>query len=200
MNLNKSRAGVLVVAVSVAAGFAALVPGVSNAYDGTVNFTGTITDTTCTVTTGAANQAVTLPAVSVNTVKGTTTTTPVALTPFNIAMSNCSGSARASTTAFFEPGSTIDSSTGMLTNSAASGGATNVEIGIFNTDRSLVALNSASGSQNVKQVTLTGSGPASGAFTNYSGTARFLAGYVANGGAPTAGSISTSVNYTIVYQ
>ncbi|MFM0736238.1 type 1 fimbrial protein [Paraburkholderia xenovorans] len=198
MNLNKTRAGVLVVAMGVAAGFAALVPGVSNAYDGVFNFTGTVTDTTCTVTTGASNQTIVLPTVSASSVKGTTTTTPVGLTPFTIAMSNCSGSTRTGAVAFFEPGATIDSNTGMLTNS--SGTATNVEIGLYNADKTFINLSYISGSQGVKSVTLTGSPATSGAFTNYSGTARFLAGYVANGGTPGAGSISTSVNYTIVYQ
>jgi len=201
MNLNKTRAGVLVVAMGVAAGFAALVPGVSNAYEGQLNFTGLISDTSCTVTTGTANQAISLPPVSVGAVKGSTSSTPVALTPFSINMKNCSGTTRTGATVLFDPGATIDSNTGMLKNDT--GTATNVEIGLYNADRTLINLSGGSGSQGVKLVTLagaTGAPTATGTFTNYSATANFMAGYVANGGTPTPGTVLTYVSYEVVYQ
>jgi len=168
-------------------GVAALAPQVAQAVDGTINFTGAITASTCKINGGAAPAtiAVTLPTVattslvSVGAVAGRT--------PFSIALTACTGQTKATT--YFEPGLTT-STDGNL--KIASGGASGVELQLLNNDatNSVINVANAYGAQNSNQITLT-----SGA-----GTLNYYVQYYATSAAVTAGAANSSVQFTMVYQ
>ena len=84
----------------------------------------------------------------------------------------------------------IDATTGNLKNTVAkaSGGAEKVQVGLLDSSKAKLNLNTANDS--AKTVTVAGN------------TARFdyWAQYVATGGASTAGQVSTDVVYSIKYQ
>jgi len=168
-------------------GIAALVPQTASAVDGTINFTGAITASTCKINGGAApaTLAVTLPTVantslvSVGAVAGRT--------PFSIALSACTGQTKATT--YFEPGLTT-STDGNL--KVATGGATGVELQLLNNDAtdSVINVANAYGAQNSGQITLT-----TGA-----GTLNYYVQYYATSATVTAGAANSSVQFTMIYQ
>ena len=169
-----------------AASLIALAP-VAHAADGTITFTGQITAQTCTIAGngGSNNFTVTLPTVSVSSLA--TAGATAGRTPFSIALSNCTPNT-GNVSTYFEAGPTIDTATGQLLN--ASGTAKQVEVGLLNSDSSAIMLGAAQASQNSEVVALT-----SGAATlNYSSQ------YVATGGAATAGTVNTTVMYSMTYQ
>lgn len=168
---------------SVAA--AALAPRTASAVDGTINITGTINTSTCQVN-GAASPATI--AVSLPTVSTTSLNAAAAVagrTPFSIVLSNC-GSTLTKATTFFEPGPTVNTD-GNLKNS--SGTATGVEVQLLNSNFSTINLAGASGAQNVTQATLASGGATINYYAQYYATA-----------AAAAGSVSTSVQFTMLYQ
>lgn len=151
----------------------------------------TLTAPSCSLTTGSQNIAVTLPPVSTTSLA--TTGQVAGQTAFSIAVSGCPGSAKTITTYFYS-GSTIDAATGNLFNS--NGTATNVEVQLLNgaggSAAAFSAINLAGAqaqSQNSSQYSISGG----------AATMNYYAQYFANGGAATAGSVSTSVTFTIAY-
>jgi len=154
------------------------------ASDGLISVTGTIQASTCTSIAGTSgtNVDVTLPVVAASALASSGQT--AGTTPFQIALSGCptTGSAHA----FFEPGSTTtDMTTGNLKNT---GLATNVQVQLLNDDLSVIRVNQPDLSQNSLPVSLaTGSA-----------TLKYRAQYYATGTA-VAGSVNSSVYYTIVY-
>jgi len=182
--LNKTIiAGALITAVFAPAAFAA---------DGTITFNGTITGQTCTISGegGNTNFTVTLPTVSASAL-GTAGST-AGRTPFRIALTGCDPTT-GNVAAYFEPGATVDRTTGRLVNTAAttetSTPARNVQIGVLNSSLGEIALGSAFSSQNSPSVAL-----ASGA-----ATLDYYAQYVAMGTGATAGPFTTTTTYSIVY-
>jgi major type 1 subunit fimbrin (pilin) len=107
-------------------------------------------------------------------------------TPFAISLSNCSAGINNAST-YFEAGPTIDTVTGNLRNS---GDAANVQVSLLNGNSSKISLNGAAGSQGSQAV----------AINNGNATLNYYAQYVANGAAAGAGSVSTSVTFSIQYQ
>jgi major type 1 subunit fimbrin (pilin) len=182
-----TRSSVLAIAIATAFGM----PAVSHAADGTITITGLISSQTCTInggTGGSNNIAVTLPTVAASALA--TAGTTAGRTPFSIKLTQCANTG--SVSAYFEQaGTPIDVVTGNLTNPV---GATNVEVGLLNADATAISLGVAQASQNSKSVSLTGSAGSAGATLNY------FAQYVANGGAATAGTVTTTVLYSLVYQ
>ncbi|CAG9210157.1 Major fimbrial subunit SMF-1 [Burkholderia gladioli] len=166
---------------------AATASHVAFAADGTITFTGKVSAQTCTINkTSAANFTVTLPPVSANALASAGQTAGRA--PFKIALTGCSvksGTVRA----YFEPGSTVNTSTGQLVLNSGADAATNVEIGLLNSDLSVIDIGAADGSQNSQAATISAAGDA---------TLNFYAQYVATGAA-TAGTAQSSVMYTLVY-
>lgn len=167
------------------------------AEDGTITFDGTISDATCTITggdaTGESNTpdfTVHLPSISTTALK--TDGQRAGDTPFFIKLSgaNCTDGKVASV--FFElaQSTNIDATTGNLKNTEAegSGGAGKVQIGLLDSSKAILNLNTAN--NNAKTVTISGN------------TARFdyWAQYVATGGQATAGKVKTDVVYSIKYQ
>jgi len=161
---------------------AALAPLAASAADGTITITGTVTAQTCTINGGTPNLAVTLPTVSASALASSgQTATP---TPFTITLTACnpnSGNVRA----FFETGPNVDATTRRLKNN---GTATNLQIGLLNTDNTPISIGAASGAQGTASVALSGG----------SANLTYLAQYVATG-AVAAGTVTTSVTYSIEF-
>jgi major type 1 subunit fimbrin (pilin) len=168
----------------------------AHAADGTMTFTGTITDTTCSIngsTSGTpSNLAVTLPTVSAGSlasagsVAGTSSPTQMVLN-----VSGCTGTATKAV-ATFENGPTVDQTTGNLANqtAAGSGGAANVQVRLLNA--SLLPINITTGANN--DITNNGADISSG-----TASLKYFSQYYATGAA-TAGAVNTSVQYTMQYQ
>ncbi len=176
-----------IIVLAVLAAGMGLGAGSAQAYDGTITFSGIVTSQTCTVNgngTGNHDFTVTLPPVSASALS--TATSVAGRTPFNISLSACSaGSGTVHT--LFETASNIDPTTGNLT--LNTGGASNVEIQLLNSDYSAIALNHGDSTQNSKAATITGG----------TATLNYFAQYYATGQA-SAGNVATSVLYTMSYQ
>ncbi|ASU39404.1 fimbrial protein [Herbaspirillum sp. meg3] len=160
---------------------AALAPAAAFASDGTITINGTVTAQTCTINGGSPNLAVTLPTVSTSALASAgQTATP---TPFTIALTACnpnSGNVRA----FFETGSNVLATRRLKNN----GTATNLEIGLLNTDNTPISIGAASGAQ----------GAASVAISSGNANLTYMAQYVATGTVG-AGTVTTSVTYSIEF-
>ena len=165
----------------------ALATSTAFAADGTITINGQVTDNTCTVNTVQGKDfTVTLPTVSkqVLAVAGDT----AGRTPFTINLTGCSVGKVAT---YFEPGATVDFNTGRLNN--ASGTAKNVQVqllGSNNTAIPVLAAGAGGIQTNSQLVDVSGTGAAD---LNY------YAEYYATG-ASEAGSVATTVKYTIIYQ
>ncbi len=165
----------------------------AHASDGTINFKGQITDTTCTITTGNAGSfTVTLPNVSKTNLAAAGS--KAGTTGFSIALSNCNP-ASGNVHAFFEAGANVDPATGRLVNTdnAGNGGAANVQIGLLNpSNNSDISIGASDGTaQNSLAQPIKSDGTA---------LLPYAAQYVATGGAAAAGSVSSSVTYILSYQ
>lgn len=167
----------------------------ASAADGTITFTGLITDTTCTVTGGtgtdgaAQNITVAMPTVSVTALKADgqrAGDTPFSLVIGGSGQTGCTNGKVVSLR--FEPAQSpmIDATTGRLKNSTAAGMATLVEVAMLNAAKSDINLYT---SANSTQATIA----------NNTATLNYWAQYVATGGASTAGTVNTNVVYSLTY-
>jgi major type 1 subunit fimbrin (pilin) len=177
-------------------GIAAFAPQAARATDGTITITGAINAVTCKVGTGSPNNvAVVLPTVSNTAFTGAGSV--AGSTGFNIVVSGCATSQTSATT-YFENGAT-DSTDGNLKN--AGGTATNVEVQLLNGSGgslaagSVIALNAPAATQNSSVYTLVTSGTTKGVTLNY-----YAQYYATAATAPTAGTVSTTVQYSMIYQ
>ena len=157
------------------------------AADGTITINGQVTDKTCTVNAGTTKDfTVTLPTVSqsVLAVAGDT----AGRTPFTINLTGCTAGSKVAT--YFEPGATVDFSTGRLNN--ASGTATNVQVQLLGSNNTAIPVLAAGagGVQTNSQLV---------AVTDGAANLNYYAQYYATD-ASTPGSVATSVKYTIIYQ
>jgi len=166
----------------------AAAPVAAHAADGTINFTGKITDKTCTISTpGGKDFAVNLPTVSKNTlaVAGAV----AGRTPFAINLTKCSAGNVAT---YFEPGATVDFNSGRLNNQAAANAAGNVQLQLLGANNQFLPIKAAGTNQaqdNSQWVTVDADGSAN---LNYA------AEYYATA-ATTPGEVASSVKYTIIY-
>ena len=157
------------------------------AADGTINFTGQIQATTCAInggTSGANNFTIALP--SALSTQLDAAGKVAGRTSFQIALTGCPSTATSVHT-FYEAGATTDASTGRL-NNMTSGGAANVQIQLLNSDASVIKAGFSDSLQNSKSVALSSN----------AATLTYYAEYYATG-ATTAGAVTSSVAYTIVY-
>jgi major type 1 subunit fimbrin (pilin) len=193
--------------VLIAAGFATamVLPLSSQASDGTITFTGAVTANTCTVSVNSsgADATVALPTVSTAALTNAAAKTTAAGTFFNMAVSGCTatpvadigGQAPTTVAIYFEAGPNVDEVTGGLINAA---GGSNVEVNLYNASAASVV-----GTQ-IKPGTQTNQPSHQAIGTG--GTQWFYAGYSTagtnglSGAAATAGAVSTSVTYSLVYQ
>lgn len=166
----------------------ALLPMISHAADGEIKITGTIVTNTCEITTGTpvGTHIVVLPTVSANALTPAGTT--AGRTPIAINLTNCDPGSKVSL--YFEPGSGTDMSTGKLKNTASSGGAENVQVGLLNADFSPIALDQPQASQYSQLVDITGG----------DATLTYFAEYYSVPGGVTAGAVKADTFFTLTYQ
>lgn len=170
---------------SVAACLAALPPA-AHAADGTINFQGSISSQTCTVSAASANLTVAMPQVSAGALSQAGAT--AGRTPFSILLTGCNPASGAVHT-FFEAGDRT-SADGHLSVTPGTGAALNVEIDLRNAvDGSEIAVGAADASQNSLPVNINAGGSA---------TLNYTAQYISTGVA-TAGTANSTVQYSIVY-
>jgi major type 1 subunit fimbrin (pilin) len=187
---------------AAAAGIAAAIgmPLSSLASDGTITFTGAVTGSSCTINvngSAAADATVALPTVDTAALDNTAGQTDAGGTFFNIALSNCTGvddygggAAPTNVQIYFEAGPNVDEETGGLINLAASG--SNVEVKLYNASEGTVVGTQITPGKNTVQ-------PAAQVMTDV-GTQWFYAAYsTERNGAATAGAVSTSVTYSLIY-
>lgn len=160
---------------------------------GTITFNGAITDSTCNVSIegGGADATVTLPTVSASSLQ--TAGDDNGKTRFNMALSGCTGTALNTAKAFFQPGNTVDSSTGRLLNTDLTGAQ-------------FVSLQLRDGSDdsviNVGDQNQTGTS-AIGYVDISSGSATlpyFVEYYAEASNAVTPGAVTSQVTYNLDYQ
>lgn len=173
----------LAFAIVSAAGLA--LAGSAQAADGTISITGQVQAQTCTIN-GGGNIDVSLPTVSVSALSSAGNT--AGETPFQIQLTGCSSGMGTATT-YFEPGPTIDTTTGYLKPSGASP-AGNVEIQLLNSGGTAMALNASTAASQGADLVDASSGAA---------TLDYAARYIAVDGGASAGSANTSVTFTMVY-
>lgn len=155
----------------------------STAYaaDGTINFTGTITDAACTITPGSANQTVSMGTVSSTALANVGDT--AAPSAFNIVLTNCPVTATQAVVKFDGPTDADNSSLIALT--TAAGKATGVAIGVYEADAAtLIPVGSPSASKTLSTTADT--------------TFNFFAKYVATN-AVVAGSANAVSDFTVIY-
>lgn len=162
------------------------------AADGTINFVGKLEAQTCTIdvngTVTPAVATVTLPTVSTGLLATAGQTT--GQTGFIVGLKNCVGPAK-SAAAFFENGPTVDLASGNLNTTAGAGTANNVQLQLVDASNGAVikAGNTSQVAGNT-QVALDASGNAN---------LPYAVQYYATG-ATTAGTVNSSVTYSINYQ
>lgn len=149
----------------------------------------TVVTPSCTIAAGSQNIPVTLPGVPASSLS--TTGQVGGRTGFSIAVTGCPSSVNSITTYFY--GGNVDTATGNLVNN---GSAKNVEIQLLNGPGGSAAA--------LSEIDLRGaqaSAQQSSVFNVSGGNAalNYYAQYIASGGAATAGSVSTSVTFTIAY-
>ncbi len=162
-----------------------------HAADGTINFTGRLIAQTCTIdvngTTTPTVATVTLPTVSTGRLASAGNVT--GRTGFTIGLNECSGTATRAA-AFFESGATVDPATGRLRTTSGTGHATNVQLQLVDAS--------------------TGNAIRAGDVSQHAGNTKvdldddkaslpYAVEYYATG-ATTAGTVASSVTYSINYE
>ncbi|HBM3280037.1 TPA: type 1 fimbrial protein [Klebsiella oxytoca] len=112
------------------------------ASTGTITFNGELTDTTCEVDINGqgSDATIVLPTVGVNQLTAAGDTT--GRTSFNMNVSDCvigTQGGHSKVSAFFQPGNTVDLSTGRLKN--VGGSATNVDLRLLDASNSFAPIN-----------------------------------------------------------
>lgn len=151
----------------------------ANAADGTINFTGSILDSACTVT--GSTQTVALGSVvkSAFTAAGNTASP----TKFSITLSSCPEATKTAIVSFDGTTNTTNSNLLALTSGSA---ATGVGVGIYESDNTtIIPVGTHSASKTLS--------------TTASTTFNFIAKYVATAAAVTAGSANAVSDVTISY-
>lgn len=171
-------------AVSVGA-----IPTTAAASDGQINFTGTVLAQTCTVNGNATGNPV-VGNLALPDVQAATLVSSGAIagaTPFTIVINGCDSALSTVATQF--SGSNIDSATGNLKNTAA-GGATNVQLQLLNSDKTVI---------NLRGATAAAQGSKSAALVAGAATLAYIAQYRSLGNA-SAGAVASNVQFTMIYQ
>lgn len=182
-------------ALVAAFGFSAI--GNASASDGKITFTGTISAATCTVKGGtgtdsaASDFTVTLPTVSTTALSAADKSagdTPFTVVVGGAGQTGCTDG-KVAALKFEALSSPVSSSTGRLTNHTAAGAATQVEIALLNKGNEVINLATGDKSSGSEET-----------IASNSATLKYGARYVATGGAATAGSVSSYINYSVTYR
>lgn len=158
----------------------------AHAADGTINFTGTIMDASCNVTTATQNQ--TVPLGNVNRTAFSAAGDTAAPTKFSIILENCPTTVTKATVRFDGP---IDSANKtLLALTPAGSGATNatgVAVGIYEDDAAT-------------QIPIATKSKEFALSSTANNELEFIAKYVSTAAAVTQGTANASTNFTIDYQ
>lgn len=159
------------------------------AADGTLTFTGKVSGSTCEVgTEGGKSFTVNLPEVSNTSLAKAGDHS--GRTQFKINLTKCSAGKVAT---YFEPGSTVDAATGNLQNTVSASHATGVQVQILGSNQLAIPIKAVG--SNGAQTNSQWVDVAAAQGTDLVYFAQYLAT-----GAATAGTVGTSVQYTIIYQ
>lgn len=151
------------------------------AADGTINFTGNITDAACTVNASSSSQTVNLGTISSKTFSDA----GVAASPvlFSIVLESCPESVSTASVTFDGVINTTNSNLLALSSGST---ATGIGVGIYESDSSTL-------------IPMTTHSAAKTLSSTDSNTLNFVAKYVATSSAVTAGSANAATDFTIVY-
>ncbi|OPA86082.1 fimbrial protein [Pseudomonas fluorescens] len=166
-----------------------LAMSVAHATDGTINFTGELTAQTCTARVNGSTTAVSTVALPrIATTSLATAGATGGATTFTIALTGCSTGANviASAAAFFEAGPGVDPTTRNL---RSTGTANNVQLQLLDSDGEIIQAGAATQVANTARTTVTAG----------AATLPYSVRYVATG-VPTAGTVVSSVTYSLNYQ
>jgi major type 1 subunit fimbrin (pilin) len=160
--------------------------GVAHASDGTISFSGSVVNATCTVkvNNSAASATVNLPTVSQATLGANGEV--AGATRFTVNLSGCTTGNTVNV--YFEAGSTVDPVSGNLINGGTAG---NVQVQLLTNSGAAISVGSSSQATSTG-IAMTASPAVTGGGLDYS------AQYYATG-ASTAGSVTTSVTYSLTY-
>ncbi|QCR34967.1 fimbrial protein [Nissabacter sp. SGAir0207] len=167
----------------------------ASAEDGTVTFTGNISDTTCIVTiadangTGIGDYTVKLKDVSTTALAKAGERAGDTDFKFQLSGTNCTNGKYANVSFERALSQNIDGTTGNLKNHTAAGAAKNVQVGLSDESKNPIDLR--------QQITDATKGKQ---ITNNTAEFTYWAQYVATGDAASAGSVHTDVVYSIIYQ
>ncbi|UJD79349.1 type 1 fimbrial protein [Serratia rubidaea] len=154
----------------------------AQAADGTINFTGNITDAACTVTPASASQTVALGTVNSGAFAAAGDT--ASPTKFGITLTSCPATVTTASVKFDGPTDAANSN--LLALTSATGVATGVGVGIYEENATtLIPVSSTSVSKTLSTTTDT--------------TFNFIAKYVATAAAVTAGPANAVSDFTISY-
>ncbi|MFH0265620.1 fimbrial protein [Vibrio rumoiensis] len=166
---------------------AAAITNVQAADTGTITFNGTLTASTCDVAVEgqASDVMVTLPTVSTSNLASVGET--AGSTPFSMSLSGCTGTLTTAS-AFFEAGTSVDPSTGRLKNTGGDAGLVSLQLKDGSNDEVI----KAGSSEQIANTTFVdvASGEA---------VLPYAVEYFAEG-TTTAGTVSSSVTYSIQYK
>jgi len=163
-------------------------PFMAKASDGTINFSGSLISTTCTVTNGGATAlSVALQQLATTSLDPATNAKTSGDQPFSLNISGCNAGLTTATTYFEADQTKVDQASGTLTNQDT--GPANVAFELTNADKSHINL--ASTTQGVAAAQIQAGGTA---------TANFYARYYRiDNNLPVAGPIKASITYSMVY-
>lgn len=157
----------------------------AQAADGTINFTGSILDSGCTVDTGSASQTVDLGRLAKSSFTGAGSTAGSAR--FDIVVSECPDTVQSAAVTF--DGSADPTNPSLLALTTGADTASGVGVALYEVNGStLIPMHTAS-----RYLTLDTS-------TGTSNTLSFVAKYMATAEAVSAGQADASTSFTIVYQ
>ena len=158
------------------------------AADGTVNFTGSITDTACVVDTTSASLTVPLGKISTKSFAGAGSVAPA--TKFTLVVKSCPAATTASVN--FD-GTPVSGDNNVLALTTVAGVATGVGVQISDNAGNPVPLRGLSGSYDLKK------GDSAGGAGDVTNALDFTARYIATAATVGAGTANASTNFTIVY-
>lgn len=195
MNMKST---LLATVIAVACGTLALAPAAQalQSPSGTITFSGKVVGNTCviqvtgtnsagsaSVAGGAATGTVTLPTVYTTAFSGAGTV--AGATPFSISLTGCDSSFTTAQT-LWQPGSNLSSTGGRLKT-----GNSTVDVQL---------LNSSNTAMDLSQTTAGGQSSTAANFSGGAATLNYSAQYYANNATVTAGAVSTSTQFTVIYQ
>lgn len=159
----------------------------AHAADGTVAVGGSVVDTTCSISVNGSgpNATVALPPVSTGSLKANPST--AGMTPFTIALNNCSGAATKAMAHFEYNSMNVDSILGYLSNY---GTAFRVKVRLLNAQMQPINLNTGENNQ----IDIN-----AGAISGGAANLQYFAEYFTQGSAG-AGTVQANVQYTVQYQ